>query len=246
MAFTVSDFQDLLLLLRQNPEWVAQLRELIVADDFRKIEAALDRLAEELRETRRDFDERMRAFDERMKAADGRMARIEASIGDLVLAQRKTEFHLQRLDTRVGHFSGFLTEERLRRNAAGYFGRHLRRAQVLAPSQLPRLRTANESGKISDEDWAQINQVDFVVRGFENAPGAADHEVVYAVEASSVVDLHDVNRSVGRSEILTSVGYDGRPAVGGARILAEARDLATRLNVLVVLNPELDPQAAAD
>lgn len=154
MAFTVSDFQDLLAVLRQNPEWLAQLRELIVADDFRKIEAALDRMREELHATRVAFDERMRAFDERLAAFDerlaafdGRLAALDDRLSTLAEAQTRTEQHLARLDDKTGKLTGFMVEERLRRNAPGYFGRRLNRAKVVLPSELALLREADRQAR---------------------------------------------------------------------------------------------------
>ncbi len=254
MAFTVSDFQDLLAVLRQNPEWLAQLRELIVADDFRKIEAALDRMREELHATRVAFDERMRAFDERpaafderlaafderLAAFDGRLASLDDRLSTLAEAQTRTEQHLARLDDKTGKLTGFMVEERLRRNAPGYFGRRLNRAKVVLPSELALLREADRQGKISDDDWLQVNQLDIVVRGFE--PNGADRgdEVVYAVEASAMVDRHDVERASACAEILARAGYDARPVVGGVTILENARELAERMKVAVVLNPNLE------
>lgn len=226
MAFTVADFQDLLALLRQNPEWLAQLREMIVADDFRKIEDALDRMREELHATRVDFDQRMQAFDERLVA--------------LAEAQTRTEDHLARLEDKTGKLTGFMVEERLRRHAPGYFGRRLDRVKVVLPSELALLREADRQGKVTDDDWLQVNQLDIVVRGFEPNGDGRRHEVLYAIEASSMVDRHDVERASARAEILSRAGYDVRPVVGGVVILENARELAERLKVTVFVNPNLE------
>ena len=226
MAFTVSDFQDLLALLRQNPEWLAQLRELIVADDFRKIEAALDRMREELHATRVEFDERLEAMDSRLAV--------------LAEAQTRTEAHLAHLDDKTGRLTGFMVEERLRRNAPGYFGRRLSRAKVVLPSDLPLLREADREGRLSEDDWVQVNELDIVVRGFEPNGASRGHEVLFAVEASAMIDRHDVERARARADILARAGYDARPVVGGALILENARDLAERLDVAVFVSPNLE------
>lgn len=41
MAFTVSDFQDLLRLLREKPEWQAELREILIGHDLAAIHEQL-------------------------------------------------------------------------------------------------------------------------------------------------------------------------------------------------------------
>ena len=64
MAFTVEDFEDLQRLLAEHPEWRAQLRPLILGDEFmelpaglrgtndrlERIEASLEELASQVRE----------------------------------------------------------------------------------------------------------------------------------------------------------------------------------------------------
>ena len=240
MAFTVADFQDLLALLRQNPEWLAQLREMIVADDFRKIEDALDRMREELHATRVEFDQRMRAFDERLAAFDERLVSLDGRLATLAEAQTRSEAHIARLDDKTGRLTGFMVEERLRRNAPGYFGRRLDRVKVVLPSELALLREADRQGKVTDDDWLQVNQLDIVVRGFEPNGDGRRHEVLYAIEASSMVDRHDVEQASARAEILSRAGYDVRPVVGGVVILENARELAERLEVTVCVNPNLE------
>lgn len=37
MAFTVSDFQDLMRLLREHPEWKAELRQQILDEEFLRL-----------------------------------------------------------------------------------------------------------------------------------------------------------------------------------------------------------------
>jgi hypothetical protein len=183
-------------------------------------------MREELHATRVDFDQRMQAFDERLVA--------------LAEAQTRTEDHLARLEDKTGKLTGFMVEERLRRHAPGYFGRRLDRVKVVLPSELALLREADRQGKVTDDDWLQVNQLDIVVRGFEPNGDGRRHEVLYAIDASSMVDRHDVERASARAEILSRAGYDVRPVVGGVVILENARELAERLKVTVFVNPNLE------
>lgn len=159
---------------------------------------------------------------------------------ELAEVHARMDGHLARLDDKIGKLTGFMIEKRLRRNAPGYFGRRLNRVKVVLPSELALLREADRQGKVTDDDWLQVNQLDIVVRGFEPNGDGRGHEVLYAIEASSMVDRHDVERAKARSEILARVGYDARPVVGGVVILDNARELAERLKVTVFLNPNLE------
>ncbi len=82
MAFTVTDFEDLTRLLADHPEWQAELRRLILSEDF----LALPGIVRELAEAQRELAEAQR---------------------ELAEAQRRTETQLQALTTRVG---GMATE----------------------------------------------------------------------------------------------------------------------------------------
>lgn len=232
MAFTVSDFQDLLALLKQNPDWLAELRQLIIADDFQKIETALDRITEELRRTRIEFEERTAASAARQESVDATLAKLAES-------QLRAESRLARLDDHSGKFMGFMVEERLRRNAPGYFGRQLNRAKVVLATDLPLVRAADGRGELADHEWRQLSALDIVVRGFAKNGDDSRHEVVLAIEASSLIHGDEVDRANRRAEILRRVGYDARAWVGGAMATQEAIDLAERTGVQTLISEAL-------
>ena len=53
MAFTVDDFQDLVSLLEQRPEWRGELRRLVLTEELLGLPAIVAGLAEGLRQRRR-------------------------------------------------------------------------------------------------------------------------------------------------------------------------------------------------
>src|SRR5881398_2051250 len=50
MAFTVEDFQDLVRLLEERPEWRAELRRLLLPDEVLRLPAVLQELAERVQQ----------------------------------------------------------------------------------------------------------------------------------------------------------------------------------------------------
>ena len=46
MGFTVGDFQDLVRLLEERPEWRAELRRFVLSDDLLELPAVVRQLAE--------------------------------------------------------------------------------------------------------------------------------------------------------------------------------------------------------
>src|SRR5438874_6796650 len=99
MAFTIEDFQDLVRLLEQHPEWQAELRRLLLAGDI----LDLPRLVRELAQAQLRTEERL--------------GRLEQVVADLADAQRRTEERLGRLEQVVADLADAQrrTEERLGR-----------------------------------------------------------------------------------------------------------------------------------
>jgi hypothetical protein len=134
MPFTVSDFQDLVRLLEQHPEWRVELRRLLLTDEILALPEIVRRLAEaqervevqlaELVEAQRQAAEAQRLTDQRLaelaeaqRRTEERLQRLEATVTQLIEAQRHTEERLQRLEATVTQLieAQRHTEERLQR-----------------------------------------------------------------------------------------------------------------------------------
>lgn len=98
MPFTISDFEDLVRLLREHPEWCERLRSVILPEGIfapaqvvhdhdeaiRRIEQAVADLAE----LQRRADERFEAFREEMREG---LRELRESIRDLTESQKRTD-----------------------------------------------------------------------------------------------------------------------------------------------------------
>ncbi|MFN7162227.1 MAG: hypothetical protein ACK4NB_04125 [Fimbriimonadales bacterium] len=91
MAFTVSDFEDLLQILNENPEWRERLRQAILTPGLVNLPSDLNQMSEMIR----DLLEAHRRGEERI-------SRIEDAIAQLAEAQRRTEERLNQLSEIVG------------------------------------------------------------------------------------------------------------------------------------------------
>jgi outer membrane murein-binding lipoprotein Lpp len=100
MAFTIEDVQDLIRLLAERPEWRAQLRPLILGDEFER----LPRIVEELAEAQRRTEARVGELVEAQQRTEARVEelaeaqrRTEARVEELAEAQRRTEARVEEL-----------------------------------------------------------------------------------------------------------------------------------------------------
>ncbi|MBX3013510.1 MAG: hypothetical protein KF832_18465 [Caldilineaceae bacterium] len=89
MAFTVRDFHDLVEILEEHPAWRAEVRRLVLTDDFLGLPQALRDLAQSVRE----WTEAQRRYEEK---SDVRFTKIEGDIVEL-----KTDVAVLKTDVAV-------------------------------------------------------------------------------------------------------------------------------------------------
>jgi outer membrane murein-binding lipoprotein Lpp len=93
VAFTVEDVQDLIRLLAERPEWRAQLRPLILGDEFDR----LPRIVEELAEAQRRTEQRLEELAEAQRRTEQRLEELGRRVDELAEAQRRTEQRVEEL-----------------------------------------------------------------------------------------------------------------------------------------------------
>jgi hypothetical protein len=100
---------------------------------------------------------------------------------------------------------------------------------------LDQIEAAFERGELSDQEWTELTAVDLVIRG-RKGKGEQAQDVLIALEVSSVIDAHDVERAHRRAELLRRLGYAAVGGVGGEDIRLEAEKRAKDLGVVVALD----------
>ncbi len=93
MPFTVADFQDLLRLLEQHPEWKSALRAALLGDELLQLPA----LVRELAEAQRRTEEELRRLAEAQSHTGERVGHLEQTVAQLVQAQQRTDEQLAAL-----------------------------------------------------------------------------------------------------------------------------------------------------
>lgn len=204
MAFTINDLQDLTRLLATRPEWLSEVRRLVLTEELLSLPDIVRSLAEAQRRT-------------------------EQRLEELAETQRRTEETVRRLVNQMAEVRGDTLEIKFRDKAHAYFGRWLRRARVVPFIELEE----QLESKLTDDELVELSLTDILVRGRPRlAPGA--DEVWLAVEVSSVVDANDVSCAGRCAELLRRAGLRAVPVAAGARIIPQARSLAETLNVALL------------
>jgi phage shock protein A len=135
------------------------------------------------------------------------------------------------LKTDVGHLKGDSLERKYRDKAPAYFGRLVRKPQVV---DINRLWDTLET-HLSKQELADVLLIDLIVKGKSKACPETG-ELYLAIEISAVVDRHDVERAQQRATFLWKAGFRTVPVVAGNELTAGAEQDARTQKVAIVRN----------
>jgi len=219
----------------------ARVKEL--AEAQRRTEEALKALAEAQARTEARVKElaeaqaRTEAESQKYReASEARFARIEATLDRLTEAQAQTEAQLRdlvqvvkKMQDTLAAVKGRQLEFNYHYRAGAYFGPLLRRLRAFLPVELE----SELETRLSAEDFRDLLSLDLVVTGQpRHLPDAP--QVWLAVEVSSVVDRHDVERAIHRAGLLRRAGLRAIPVVAGEDITVGAQRDAEAHRVVVL------------
>lgn len=212
------------------------------------IEAIEQNLRDQLAVRREDFDalrETVRDLAEAQQRTESRLDRLEAIVAELAEAQKRTEQHVGELaeairkltetqtamQIRLDKLVGDNLERKYRERAYAYFGRLLRRINVVSIQDIE----DELEGRLSDDEIRDLALLDVLLRGnMRQHPDTP--EVWLALEVSAVVDRLDVERAQRRAELLQKAGYIAIPVAAGEEATAGGEQMARANRVLLIRN----------
>jgi hypothetical protein len=136
MAFSVADFDDLVKLLTEHPEWRAQLRPLVLGEEMLSLPSRMDRVEAALAE----LSEEVR--------------NLAKSVGE----------RFNRVDGELGNIRGQMLEFAFEKNLSNWLRDWVRKPRKVVTDDLEKLDEAIESGRLSDAEVVQVAWVDALVR----------------------------------------------------------------------------------
>lgn len=242
----VHTIDDLIQILREHPEWRGRLRDAILTEEekqapdrLRRVEEALDRLTQ----SHERAIERLERLEQSHQQALQRLERLEQShqellqeVRELKKAVERLTSWLEKLDTEVGKWRGYTLELRFHQRASAILGYYVKRPRVVDLGLF--VEDLIDSGvAMTDTERKEVLQIDELVSAKHPRTGEPMH---IAVEVSWMIFPGDVERISRRAAILTKYGIQTFPAVAGEGITPDAKDLAQREQVLVILDGALD------
>jgi archaellum component FlaC len=241
----------------------------ILTERINTLTASLDRLTlrvEELAEVQRRFEEstkqRFQQMDERFDKMEGRLDGVEQRLGGVEQEVSEVKQRLDGVEQRLGGveqrlggveqevgevkqrlgkvehrlnpLSGWYLEERYRRHAYAYFGRFLRQVRVVTMEEIEK----RFGQTLANTDLQELYNLDLILRG--TLQTGSDEEVFLAIEVSTEIEKHDVERAVRRAAILRGAGVRCLPVVGGERLGGRAQKAAKSQNAIVITDGKVE------
>ena len=225
----IRTFDDLMVLLERNPEYLSRLRQVILDEEFRQLPAQV-----------RAQSERFDALAEEVRQLTEQVGQLTAQVGQLTAQMRDVVIRLDHHDVQLARLIGDEAERRVQRNAPAYFGRMLRRIRVIPPAELAdMIDDAIDTGGLDEGDRAPLLALDLAVRGIDRR---TRERAYLAVEVSAGIGKRDVTRAVDWARLLERLtGHPTRAVVAGYSIAPAYHYMAAEQGVTVTMVPPPDP-----
>jgi hypothetical protein len=241
----IRDFQDVIRLLEEHPEWQADLRRLLLTNDLLTLPEQMVRLTEDVRElatAQARTEQRLGTLMEQVAGLTEQVAGLTKQVAGLTEQVANLTKTTLGLSDDVAKLKGMGLETRLRLSGSPFFGVMLRKPQVLSRDEVTDLLDdAEDRGTLTPTEMREVQLADVIVRGVRRN----DRTPVYlVVEVSWAVDTNDVRRAADRASFLAKTGTVAMPVVVGEKIGTRAAELAQTLQVWQMTDEEVIPPAA--
>ena len=258
-VYKIETFGDLTRLLREKPEWLEELRRLVLTDELLALPRKFEEHDKRLEEHDKKLDDLSQKFEgfvvNEFKPLRSKVEKIESDVGVLkqdvgslkadveVLKQDvstlkmdveglKRDVKMLKID--VADLKGESFERRVRERAPSYFGRLIKGCKTLSAQEVAKvLEDAVDKGLISEDEKESALDLDVVVTGVSKKQDR--QEVVVACEVSVTAHSEDIERAFERASILSrAFAKQCIPVVIAKESAQEAFDKARELGVVLV------------
>ena len=232
MSFTVDDYHDLVRLVQQHPEWKSELRQLLLSDELLELPGLVSKLTvshERAEERLTKTNKRFTRTEEQLSEVEERLTRLESTVQKLAEQVAKLAEVQRTMVNDIGALKGRMLEQTYRVKAGAYFGPLLRRMRLVEPHTLE----DTLEDRLTAGEFRDVLRLDLLASGEPRRHSDAA-EIWLAVEVSSVIDQHDVDRTERRAILLRKAGYCAVPVVAGENATQGAEVDCEDQNVLML------------
>jgi hypothetical protein len=202
----VLTFADIIRALREHPEWLEELRKIILTTELielpKKFEEMLVRMEKlEKKVDKIEKDVEILKQDVAILKQDVEILKQDVAIlkQDVAILKQDVSY----LKGEFGRFKGKEFERTIRERYYAYFGRILRKSKLIPFEEIiPLLETAEEEKIITEDQKISALQLDLLIKGEIKK---VKKEVYLAIEVSYSLQEDDIERAIERAGILAYV-----------------------------------------
>ena len=243
MTTAIHTADDLIRILRQDPEILEQVRRAILTDELLALPEKFSEMSKTQDGILKTQAEMLKTQNEMLKTQDG----ILKTQAEMLKTQNEILDRLQRVEDRVGNLVGAELERKAFRILPVRLNRiyQLRRPRILlrhgdytpdTQQFLDDVENALDSGTITERQYERILLTDLVVRASRKGGQGA---IYFAVEASSTIARRDIDRAVTSSETIHDLYQtEAIPIVAGYRIYQSNQVYAEENKVRTIILEE--------
>jgi len=241
----IRSYFDLISILRDHPDWLDELRKLILTEELINLPKKFDEFVKQyqnfienefkpLKQTVQKQGEDIAVLKEDVAVLKEDVAVLKEDVAVLKedVAVLKQDVGVLKSD--VGDLKGDSFERKVRERAPSYFGKIIRKCKLISHIELANiLDDALDAGIIGDDERDDALLCDVVVTGALR--NNKERKVLIVAEVSVVVDKQDVERAASRTKVIEKcMGLPGIPVVIGKEHTEGSLKRADELQVIVV------------
>jgi uncharacterized protein YoxC len=241
--YPLLNFADIVRALKKHPEWLEELRKLILTTELLELPKKVDELLRRVSKLEEDVG--VLKQDVAVLKQDVAVLKQDVEIlkRDVALLKRDVELlkqdvaglkrDMQYVKGELGRLKGREFERTVREKYYAYFGRLLRRSKLVTfETVLPLIDDFEEKGLITEEERESLLNLDLIVRGQIKS---TRKEVVIAVEISYSLHETDILRALERANVLARVlSEEVIPVVVAAEAKEDIQQFADSHGVLLI------------
>ena len=234
MAFTVSDYADLIKLLREHPEWRAELRREILDDEFLRLPDYVKQTSSDIRALQAVVAQNSVDIRALQSVVAQNSVDIQQLVGETHEFRVGVEARLRQIDGELSQLRGSDSERKWHEHAAGRFRHRLRRSRIVQARDLTLFEDADEAETITPHEALAVRRVDLFIEGVEGR-GPEQRPALLVVEVSVGIEGGDIDRAAQRAKLLRGLGYNAYGVVAGNRITEATKEYADEQGVEIVV-----------
>ena len=244
---TINDINDLARILREKPEWVSTLRNLLLSQELLDLPEKFAQFVQTTNDNFQLVNRRLERLEDDVGVLKEDVAVLKEDMGLVKQDLNQVKENLNRVNGKMDNALGANYEFKIQRNIGSIAGQYLnlRRVRVQQGPRTDRdprleelLEQAEDQQLITREQYLDLQRLDLVFTGRQQDRTG---ETTVAAEISITIGNNDIERAARRAQALNhALNQEVIPVVIGAHIDEERRQMAQEQAVSIMLEPDTE------